>query len=58
MNETDMVHEQIDTIDALMAHYVAGSLPEPARVLVQSHLDMKPDNRSLVNRLELLAGEA
>ncbi|MBY3219986.1 transcriptional regulator [Rhizobium laguerreae] len=53
-----MVHEQIDTIDALMAHYVAGSLPEPARVLVQSHLEMKPDNRSLVNSLELLAGEA
>ncbi|MGO7205430.1 transcriptional regulator, partial [Rhizobium ruizarguesonis] len=25
MTETDMVHEQIDTIDALMAHYVAGS---------------------------------
>ncbi|WP_206105871.1 ChrR family anti-sigma-E factor [Rhizobium laguerreae] len=58
MTETDMVHEQIDTIDALMAHYVAGSLPEPARVLVQSHLEMKPDNRSLVNSLELLAGEA
>jgi putative transcriptional regulator len=58
VTETDMVHEQIDTIDALMAHYVAGSLPEPARVLVQSHLEMKPDNRSLVNSLELLAGEA
>ncbi len=53
-----MIHEQIDTIDALMAHYVAGSLPEPARVLVQSHLEMKPDNRRLVNSLELLAGEA
>ncbi|WP_411197009.1 ChrR family anti-sigma-E factor [Rhizobium sp.] len=58
MTETDMVHEQIDTIDALMAHYVAGSLPDPARVLVQSHLEMKPDHRSLVNSLELLAGEA
>ncbi|WP_221974937.1 ChrR family anti-sigma-E factor [Rhizobium leguminosarum] len=58
MTKTDMVHEQIDTIDALMAHYVAGSLPEPARVLVQSHLEMKPDNRSLVNSLDLLAGEA
>ncbi|EJC79013.1 anti-sigma factor, putative, ChrR family [Rhizobium leguminosarum bv. trifolii WSM2297] len=53
-----MIHEQIDTIDALMAHYVAGSLPEPARVLVRSHLEMKPDNRSLVASLELLAGEA
>ncbi|WP_430960402.1 hypothetical protein NMA58_07310 [Rhizobium sp. YTUHZ045] len=23
-----MIHDQIDTIDALRAHYVAGSLPE------------------------------
>lgn len=53
-----MVHEHIDSIDALMAHYVAGSLPEPARALVRSHLEMKPDNRSLVNSLELLAGDA
>ncbi|QSZ22774.1 ChrR family anti-sigma-E factor [Rhizobium sp. NZLR1] len=58
MTETGMIHEQIDTIDALMAHYVAGSLPEPARVLVRSHLEMTPDNRSLVKSLELLAGEA
>ena len=53
-----MVHEHIDTIDVLMAHYVAGSLPEPARALVRSHLEMKADNRSLVSGLELLAGEA
>ncbi len=58
MTETDMVHEHIDTVDALMAHYVAGSLPEPARVLVESHLEMKPDHRGLVKDLELLAGEA
>ncbi len=58
VTKTDMVHEQIDTIDTLMAHYVAGSLPEPARVLVRSHLQMKPDNRYLVSSLELLAGEA
>ncbi|WP_190237379.1 ChrR family anti-sigma-E factor [Rhizobium sp. R635] len=58
MTETQMVHGHIDTIDALMAHYVAGTLPEPARVLVRSHLEMKADNRSFVNGLELLAGEA
>ena len=58
MAESDMVHEHIDTVDALMAHYVAGSLPEPARVLVESHLEMKPDHRGLVKDLELLAGEA
>ncbi len=56
--ETIMVHEHIDTVDALMAYYVAGSLPEPARVLVESHLEMKPDRRMLVRDLEFLAGEA
>jgi len=53
-----MVHNQIDTVDALMAHYVAGSLPEPARVLVAAHLEMQPANRSIVRDLEALAGEA
>lgn len=53
-----MVREQIDTVDALMAHYVAGSLPEPARVLVAAHLEMKPDNRLMVHDLDRLAGEA
>jgi putative transcriptional regulator len=58
MTETVMVHEHIDTVDALMAHYVAGSLLEPARVLVESHLEMKADHRLLVSDLEALAGEA
>ncbi|PZM11152.1 transcriptional regulator [Rhizobium tubonense] len=53
-----MVREQIDTVDALMAHYVAGSLPEPARVLVAAHLEMKPDNRLMVHDLDRLAGAA
>jgi putative transcriptional regulator len=53
-----MVRNQIDTVDALMAHYVAGSLPEPARVLVAAHLEMLPVNRSIVRDLEVLAGEA
>jgi putative transcriptional regulator len=41
-----------------MAHYVAGSLPEPARVLVAAHLEMQPVNRLIVRDLESLAGEA
>jgi putative transcriptional regulator len=53
-----MVRNQIDTVDALMAHYVAGSLPEPARVLVAAHLEMQPVNRLIVRDLEALAGEA
>lgn len=53
-----MVRNQIDTVDALMAHYVAGSLPVPARVLVAAHLEMQPVNRLIVRDLESLAGEA
>lgn len=53
-----MVSQHIDTVDALMAHYVAGSLPEPVRVLVECHLEMKSDNHALVRDLECLAGEA
>lgn len=45
-----------ETIDALLARYVAGSLPAPARVLVESHLALKPENRALAAGLEALAG--
>lgn len=41
-----------------MAHYVAGSLPEPARVLFAAHLEMQSVNRLIVGDLERLAGEA
>lgn len=53
-----MVYEHIDTIDSLMARYVAGSLPAPARVLVESHLEIKDDYRGYVRDLEALAGQA
>ena len=53
-----MVREYIDTIDSLMARYVAGTLPEPARVLVESHLQLKPDNREHMRSLEAMAGQA
>jgi len=52
-----MVREHIETIDDLIARYVAGSLPEPARVLVESHLEMKTDNRAIVGELEDMAGD-
>ena len=35
-----MTADTIDTIDTLMARYVAGALPLPARVLVESHLEI------------------
>lgn len=44
--------------DALLARYVAGVLPRPAQVLVQSHLELKADNRAFVGGLEQLAGDA
>ena len=56
--EHKMIREQIDTVDALMAYYVAGALPVPARVLVQSHLEMQSTNRAFVSDLECLAGNA
>ena len=46
----------IDTLDGLMARYVAGRLPEPARVLVEAHLAMAPSNRPMVDALEDAAG--
>lgn len=53
-----MTAETIDTIDALMARYAAGTLPYPAHVLVQSHLEIAGANRDLVAGLEELAAGA
>lgn len=50
--------QEFDMVDVLIAQYVAGSLPEPARVLVESHLEMRPDSMTFVSDLEGLAGEA
>ncbi|MAW87498.1 MAG: transcriptional regulator [Phyllobacteriaceae bacterium] len=49
--------ETQERIDALLARYVSGLLPEPARVLVDAHLEISPVNRSMVNGLETLAGD-
>lgn len=51
-----MSSESIDSIDALLARYVAGTLPAPAQLLVAAHLEIKPDNRPFVAGLESLAG--
>jgi len=51
-----MVREHIDTIDSLLARYVAGTLPTPARVLVEAHLELKPKSRIKVRNLEAMAG--
>jgi putative transcriptional regulator len=57
-SRTRMVREHIDTIDSLLARYVAGTLPTPARVLVEAHLELKPENRVRVRNLEAMAGQA
>ncbi|KQS63184.1 transcriptional regulator [Rhizobium sp. Leaf371] len=52
-----MTTSEFDTVDALMAHYAAGILPEPARVLVAAHLELKPSNRQTVAAFETAAGD-
>ena len=42
-----MVANQIDT---LLANYVAGVLPTPVRVLVESHLQLKPGDERRLKR--------
>ncbi|MDZ7602786.1 MAG: ChrR family anti-sigma-E factor [Hoeflea sp.] len=51
-----MVREHIDTLDSLLARYVAGTLPTPARVLVEAHLELRPRNLIRVRNLEAMAG--
>ncbi|MEQ1953639.1 ChrR family anti-sigma-E factor [Mesorhizobium sp. CN2-181] len=51
-----MVPDNRETLDVLLARYVAGGLPSPVRVLVESHLTMKPESRAFVSQLEALAG--
>ncbi|KQV31272.1 transcriptional regulator [Rhizobium sp. Root73] len=52
-----MADVQLDTVDALMARYAAGVLPEPARVLVEAHLEMQSVNRPRVAEYETVAGD-
>ncbi|MBA5776437.1 cupin domain-containing protein [Stappia sp. F7233] len=49
--------EEAPDFDSLLASYVAGSLVEPARVLVRSYLELNRENREFVRGLESMAGE-
>lgn len=53
-----MTADTIENIEALLARYVAGVLPEPARVLVASHLELSDSNRPFVGQLEAMAGRS
>ncbi len=52
-----MAGDDLNTVDALIAHYAAGILPEPARVLVAAHLELKAANRPKLLAFETLAGD-
>ncbi|CZT35174.1 ChrR family anti-sigma-E factor [Rhizobium sp. 9140] len=52
-----MTTSELDTVDALMAHYASGILPEPARVLVAAHLELQSANRQTVAAFEAAAGD-
>lgn len=43
-------------VDALIGEYVAGSLPEPARVLMASHIEMRPSSALVQQAFETIAG--
>lgn len=45
-------------LDALISEYVAGDLPEPARVLIASHIEMKPSSALMARTLEAFAGQS
>ena len=53
-----MGKSDFSTMDNLLARYVAGTLPTPVNMAVGAHLELKQDNRSFVETLETLAGEA
>jgi putative transcriptional regulator len=48
----------LERLDFLVAQYVSGALPEPAHVLVGSHLEMQQDNGNLAGVMQHLAGDA
>ena len=48
----------LERLDMLIAHYVSGTLPEAARVLIGSHLEMQGQAQRFAGGLEMLAGDA
>lgn len=52
-----MNEHKFENIDALLARYVAGTLPKPVEVLVSSHLELSASSRALLRGIESAAGE-
>lgn len=49
--------QSMEMLDQLLAHYVAGSLPDPLRVLIGAHVEIKDRGRNWVGGFEILAGQ-
>ncbi|MEN0001710.1 MAG: ChrR family anti-sigma-E factor [Pseudomonadota bacterium] len=52
-----MRNENFSSMDSLLSGYVAGTLPVPVQVLMESHLELSKDNHGFVAGLEAAAGE-
>ncbi len=48
--------QSVETLDQLLAHYVAGNLPAPLSALVGSHIEIKEEGRRIADSFEMLAG--
>ncbi len=48
--------QSVETLDQLIAHYVAGALPGPLNALVGAHVELKDSGRRLARGFETLAG--
>lgn len=55
--ERNMIENKIESMDALLARFVSGTLPKPVEVLVAAHLELSPASRALVRALESASGE-
>lgn len=52
-----MKNNDFSSMDSLLSGYVAGSLPVPVQVLMESHLELSNKNHGFVAGLEAAAGE-
>lgn len=48
----------LERLEFLVAQYVSGALPEPAHVLVGSHLEMRRSHAALARSFQNMAGDA
>ncbi|MCI5073820.1 ChrR family anti-sigma-E factor [Oricola sp.] len=52
-----MSDSRFENMDALMAGFVAGTLPRPVAVMVAAHLELSAGSRALVRAMEASAGD-